>query len=182
MGMKSIAKGYAPSIRSKIGIEKDRIKYIAKNTPLTYMQVVSRINDMLVYIQDEIMFLMNIWIEQHVPKRTGQLQHVLKESLKQSSIKWGMLKIILGTRLDYADAVNQMSAATVRHFGQMGYGNYGMFAYQGKRPLMDPHAAGYFFDALLGYLQEITQSILSKAIAQFFSGSGAVNKYLRREI
>lgn len=182
MGMKTIPKGYASAIRSKIGIEKEQIKYIAKNIPLTYMQVVSRINDMLHFILDELKFYMEIWINSKVPKRTGQLRYKLIKSMEQSKVKYGMLKFILGTRIDYAAEVNKMRAATVRHFGELGYGDYGMFAYKGKRPLIDPEAAGYYFDELLKYINEQSRTILTKAIAQYFSGSGGINPYVRKMI
>lgn len=182
MGMKPIPKGYAPAIRSKIGLEKEQIKYLARNTPLTYMQVVSRINEMLKYILKELKFYVDMWIKRFVPKRTGQLQHLLIKSMDQSSVKWGMLKLILGTRINYADQVNQMTASMVRHFGQLGYGNYGIFAYKGKRPLNDPEAAGHFFDALLSFIQERAHTIISQAINQFFSGSGTLNKYVKSKV
>jgi hypothetical protein len=174
-----------PSSRLNIGLEKDELRYLARTTSLNYMQVVSRVNEMLHYILNEVLFILRIWINTYVPKRTGQLRDKLLNSLEQSEVKWGMLKIIVGTRIDYAQKVSDFGTGNVRHVatwyehsGKKAYAYY--YGYHGPIFLNDPFAIGNWIEEMENFIKERAQRILCDAQNLFFgAGSGTLGKYVR---
>ena len=169
-----------PSTKVKIGLPVSEIKYLAKNTPLTYDQVLNRLHDMLLYVLDELIFELEIWINRFVPKRTGQLRDNLLKNLESSDVKTGLLRVILGTDILYAEDVNEMSTMQVRHSGELGYAYY--YGEHGKIILNDPEAIGNFWDELLKYAKERAMVILQRAIDEYFKGTGSLMKSVRGKL
>jgi len=169
-----------PSTKIKIGLPVIQIKFLAKSNELSYDEVLDTINDMLLYVLDELIHELEIWIKTKVPKRTGQLRDSLIANLHSSYVKLGLMRIILGTNLDYAEAVNEMSTQTVRHSGELGYAYY--YGEHGKIILNDPQAIGGFFDALLSYAKERCMFILQRAIDEYFAGTGKLMRMIRGRV
>lgn len=97
------------------------------------------------------------WIDKYVPKRTGQLRDNLHRHLDSSRYfanKY-LIKIRIGTNIDYATYVNDMTTRQVRHHGEIGTAYY--YGYYGQIILDDPNAVGHFFDQLVDYLKKRLQ-------------------------
>lgn len=167
----------APSTQIKVGIPTLEIKFLAKQNVLTHSQVMDTIQDMLMYVLDELILELETWINSKVPKRTGQLRDSLIDNLHSSTVKIGLMEIILGTLLPYAEDVAAMTTTQVRHSGEDGsayyYGNYG------KIILDDPDAIGNFWVELLNYSRERTMSVLDRAISEYFKGHGKLIKSIK---
>jgi len=166
--------------RTKVGFPVVKIKYIAKGNKLTYIEVLALLHNMLLYVLDELMIELRIWINTKVPKRTGQLRDSLLKNLESSNVKKGLMRIVLGTHLDYAPDVAEMSTAQVRHSGEVGYAYY--WGASGRLILDDPEAIGNFWDVLIAYAKERTKTILARAINEYFAGTGTLIKTVRGEI
>jgi len=170
----------APSTKIKIGLPVIEIKYIAKSTEMTYDKVLSTINDMLLYVLDELLLELERWINKFVPKRTGQLRDSLIANLYSSRVKNGLMRVILGTSLDYAEDVAEMSTRQVRHFGEEGYAYY--YSESGPIILDDPQAIGNFWEELLKYAKEKCMNILQRAIDEYFKGTGKLMRMVRGKL
>ena len=166
-----------PSTKIKVGLPTLQIKYLAKSTEMSFDEILGMINDMLMYVLDELIRELEIWIKSKVPKRTGQLRDSLIANLHSSRVKLGLMRIILGTNLDYAEDVNEMSTRIVRHSGEPAYAYY--YGHYGKITLNDPQAIGGFFDALLKFAKERTMFILQRAIDEYFKGTGKLMRMVR---
>lgn len=169
-----------PSTKIKIGLPVIEIKYLAKQNAISYDEVLSTIHDMLLYVLDELIVELEIWINKFVPKRTGQLRESLIANLHSSSVKMGLMRIILGTHLSYAEDVSDMSTMQVRHSGEKGYAYY--YGESGPIILDDPQAIGDFWEELIKYAQERTMNILQRAIDEYFKGTGQLMKSVRGKI
>ena len=152
-----------PSTKIKIGIPTLQIKYLAKENALTYDEVMTLIHDMLLYVLDELILELEIWINSKVPMDTGRLRNDLLFSLKSSSVKLGLMRIILGSNLSYAEDVDEYTTMQVRHD-------------------KDPEAIGNFWDELMKYAQERTMFILQRAIDEYFKGTGKLMKMVRGKL
>ncbi len=170
----------SPSTKIKVGLPVLEIKYLAKQNAVTYQEVLTLIHDMLLYVLDELIFELEIWIKNKVPKRTGQLRQSLLDNLHSSFVKLGLMRIILGTHLEYAEDVAAMSTMQVRHSGEPGYAYY--YGHHGKIMLEDPQAIGNFWDELLKYAQERTMFILQRAIDEYFKGTGKLMRQVRGRV
>ena len=150
------------SLRSttKIGIKKAAIKYIAgRDKDLTYEDVLQLITDILNEIHSSVLEDMEDWINEKVPKRTGQLRDNLIQNIQSSRVRQGVLRIIIATSIDYASDVNEMSTSQVRHggthkehSGKTAYAYY--YGHYGRIYLLDPGALGGFFDKLVEFAKE----------------------------
>ena len=146
-----------PKVKAKVGVTKSQIKYIAgRRDDLTYDQVFAIIQKILEEVLEITLRNLEFWIEERVPKRTGQLQKNLLLNLKSSRVRNGILRLIIGTAINYAEEVNQMSSAQVRHHGtwkehsgKWAYAYYG--GHYGKIFLDDPKAEGNFFEKLVAF-------------------------------
>jgi len=163
--------------RTKTGLTVIKIKYLAKGTTLTFDEVAALLHNMFLYVLDELLFELRIWIKTKVPKRTGQLRDNLLKNLKSSNVKKGLMRLVLGTNIDYAPEVAEMSTSQVRHSGEIGYAYY--YGESGKITLNDPQAIGDFWNELMDYAQERTMSILKRAIDEYFAGTGKLMKAVR---
>lgn len=163
--------------RTKIGLPVIKIKYLAKNTELEFEEILALFHNMLLYVLDELSFELRIWIKSKVPKRTGQLRDNLLKQLESSNVKKGLMRIVLGTNIDYAPKVAEMTTAQVRHSGEKGYAYY--YGEHGIIMLDDPEAIGNFWEELMDYARERTTVILQRAINEYFAGTGKLMKAVR---
>ncbi len=170
----------SPSTKSKVGLSVVEIKFLAKGNKLTYNEVLTLIHDMLLYVLSELIFELEIWIKNKVPKRTGQLRDSLLETLHTSDVVSGELNLKLGTMLFYAEDVAAMSTMQVRHSGEASYAYY--YGHRGKIMLEDPQAIGNFWDELQRYSKERLMNILQRAIDEYFKGTGKLMREVRGRV
>lgn len=166
--------------REKTGLPVVKIKYVARGNKLDFKEVLALIHNMLLYVLDELMVELRIWINTKVPRRTGQLRDNLLRNLESSNVKKGLMRLVLGTNIDYAPDVAEMSTAQVRHSGEIGYAYY--YGKSGRMILYDPEAIGDWWNELIKYAKERTMSILARAINEYFAGTGTLIKSVRGEI
>jgi hypothetical protein len=164
------------SEKVKIGLTKDQIQYIVRNSTYTYQEILDIIQAILKDTLAGVIKDLEQWIDKGVPKRTGQLRHFLKEWLHGSNVTKGILRIILKTNLEYAAAVNQMSASQVRHHGEVGYVYYdNIFGKRGKIILSDPSAEGNFFDKLYEFAkQRVAVNLVQAKNSNLGTGKGTL--------
>ena len=163
--------------RVSTGLPVIKIKYIAKNTEVDYADIVILLHNMFLYVLNELQFELRIWINTKVPKRTGQLRDNLLKHLESSKVKKGLMKLVLGTDIQYAPDVADYSTRQVRHSGEKGYAYY--YGESGPIILDDPQAIGDFWNELLKYAKERTMSIMHRAIGEYFRGTGKLMKSVR---
>jgi len=167
----------------KISVPKARISYMAKHTKYSYEGVVQLISTILEKTLELTLTELAGWINEFVPKRTGQLRDNLLRNIQSSRVKGGILRIIIATSIDYAQKVDEMTTAQVRHANQVRenyvayttkkgkqyhpyatayyYGNYGHIT------LNDPAAIGGFFGALVEYAKERALFNLAKILYEY---------------
>jgi len=132
--------------------------------------VVFIIRNILKELKETLFTELEVWINEKVPKRTGQLRQDLIDQLKESHIIEHTLHIILGTTIDYAEQVNAMNTAQVRHTGQIGYVYYWNPAgIRGRVILDDPRAIGNFWTHLLEFAKERAFINVAKIKAKYAS-------------
>jgi len=163
-----------PSTKQKIGIEKGKIKYIAKQRNLTYDQVLTLIRNILQETLNNTIEDLEKWIKKKVPKRTGQLRDSLIKNLHSSRVVKGIARLIMGTNIDYAEDVNEYSTQQVRHQGEVGYAYY--YGHYGKIMLYDPEAIGHFWDFMRVYARTRILYNLKKAKEKYIGTKGTVLK------
>ena len=129
---------------------------------ITYPAAVAVLDMILTYALKLTIAHLYEWIDEKVPKRTGQLRDSLKINLKTSTVKNKLLKLYFGTHLDYAGFVNDMTTSQVAHDGEVGYAYY--YGHYGKIILDDPNAIGGFFDAMIEEARLTLQLMIPYAI------------------
>lgn len=149
-----------PSTKIKVGLPVIEIKYLAKQNEMDYEEVLKTIHEMLLYVLDELIPEIEEWINDYVPMDTGRLRQSLIRELKTSSVKKGLMRIILGTFLSYAEDVAEYSTMQVRHD-------------------KDPEAIGNFWEELQKFAKERCMSILQRAIDEYFKGTGKLMRMVR---
>lgn len=159
----------SPKTQFKIQVNKKYITYIAGNRNITAEEVKQTISDILSETLNITLTELEEWINKYVPKRTGQLRESLIRNLHSSRVKGMILRLILGTSLDYAEEVNEMSTAQVAHSGEKGYAYY--YGNYGPIILNDPEAIGNFWDELLDFAKRRILINLTKAKYNALSGS-----------
>ena len=162
-----------------MGLSDTEIKYIAGSYELTYDEVLDQVQELLKDILQNTTIELIEWIKKKVPKRTGQLRHSLIANLESSRVQKGLMRIILGTNIDYAKFVTDMSTSQVAHSGEVGYAYY--YGNYGRITLNDPEAIGHFFRELIFYAKERTQLNLAKAKAKYF-GYGSYSTKIKKAI
>jgi len=158
---------------TKIGIKKAAIKYIAgTRDDLSYNDVLEIINKILNEVHSSVLADMEEWIEDKVPKRTGQLRDNLIQNIQSSRVRNGVLRIIIATSIDYAKKVNEMSTKQVmhggthkEHSGKWAYAYY--YGHYGRIFLLDPGAIGGFFDKLVEFAKERALFHLARLAQQY---------------
>ena len=144
-----------PGTKSKVTVPKAQITYMAKNSIYTYEQMVTLIHIILADVLKSTIADLIVWIGNKVPKRTGQLRRDLVEWLAGSNIKKGVLRLIMGTYIPYAEDVAQMTQSQVRHHGEVGYVYYpNKMGIRGRVILNDPRAVGFFWDKMIKFAKE----------------------------
>lgn len=166
--------------RTKIGFPDIKIKFLAKKTQVDFSEILALLHNMLLYVLEELIFELKIWINTKVPKRTGQLRDNLLKHLESSNVKKGLMRLVLGTDIKYAPDVADMATRQVRHSGEKGYAYY--YGHHGKINLDDPQAIGDFWEELMEHAQERTMFILQRAIDEYFKGTGKLMKSVRGAI
>jgi len=144
-----------PGTKVKVDVPKAQITYMVKNSKYSYDQIVVLIQNILQDVLDDTKKELEIWIDSKVPKRTGQLRQMLKLWMGGSNITAGILRLVLGTNLPYAEDVDQFTTPQVRHHGEIGYVYYpNIFRIRGKVILEDPQAIGGFWDKMIEFAKE----------------------------
>lgn len=165
-----------PKTRLKVGVNKAQIKYIAGRVDnLSYEDVKDIIENLLREVLNLTLGNIELWIEERVPKRTGQLQENLLRHLKSSRVSRGILRIVIGTAINYAADVNEMTTAMVRHHGtwrehsgKKAYAYY--YGHPGNPPVVfldDPKAEGQFFEKLLTFAYDRVLINLARTAAKY---------------
>jgi hypothetical protein len=131
---------------AEINITEPKIHYLIGATKLDYQGVMFLVDDIMTKTLEYTITDIEEWISIYVAKRTGQLQDSLIRFLKTSAWVNNKLKLILGTDLEYAQYVNNMSSNQVRHSGEIGKAYY--YGFFGDVLLDDPMAQGGFWGLL----------------------------------
>ena len=161
----------------KLGVTKSDIKYIiGQQTDLEHNQVKDLIIDILEQTLDLTIADLEEWIDSKVAKRTGKLRDDLKLELNSSFVRDTLLSLKLGTHIEYAKFVAEMSTAMVRHSGEVGTAYYG--GVSGDIMLNDPQAIGNFFVKLIKFAKERLEINFAKAKAMYLGGAGKAGKLI----
>lgn len=162
-----------------VTISKANISRLARQSEMTSKQFILLIKSVLNETLQLTLADLRLWILKKVPKRTGQLRFTLLKKLESSKVRNETLIFIIGTGLNYAREVNQMSTSQVRHSSHKEHSGQWAYAYYythkrrgpkvGKRRgrigkkykgssnyrifLYDPEAIGGFWGAMLKYLE-----------------------------
>jgi hypothetical protein len=177
-----------PKQRARVEVPTAQIHYMVKNSKYTYTQIVQLIDNILKDVLDTTIADTEFWIDHRVPKRTGQLRHMLKLWLNGSNFGQGLLTIVLGTNLAYAEKVNEMSTAQVRHVNDYGYVYYpNIFGINSKtKPrgqkkilLHDPRAVGFFFDKMIDFVKHRLDINLIRAKNKHLGSTVKINRTIR---
>jgi hypothetical protein len=173
-----------------IKTNQDRIKRIAGNIGISPRDFLSTIKLILDETLDKTIKDLKEWIYKYVPKRTGQLRDNLIKHIETSQyLSKGLLEIIIGTDLDYAQRVSQMSTRQVRHSSWFEHAQRGKrpkkykrkkklkpkrayayyYGHHGRIFLNDPDAIGNFWNKLILFLQKRSLVNLNVA-AQYYLG------------
>ncbi|MFX1371336.1 MAG: HK97 gp10 family phage protein [Promethearchaeota archaeon] len=139
-------------------LSKAEISYIVRGNKFTYEQVKQNIQKFLRAVLKEMIFLLEQWIKQKVPKDTGNLRNDLLQKLHTSYIQNEILRLVLATDVDYAIYVNNMPTMRVRHSGER----------RGRKILDDPNAVGYFFDKMVEFAKERMMTVLAREKENYF--------------
>ena len=162
-----------------VTISKANITRLSKELQITSKQFILLIKSVLNETLQKTLADLREWIMHKVPKRTGQLRFSLLKKLESSKVRNETLVFIIGTQLNYARKVNQMSTSEVAHSSHKEHSGQWAYAYYyshrrrgpkvgqrrakiGKRYrgssnyrifLYDPDAIGNFWGAMLKYLE-----------------------------
>ena len=158
------------TIEKGLGIPE--LQYLAKSNLVSYPILLQIFDDMLLYIKDEVIFELTMWINLKVPKRTGQLRDTLIDTLNTSTAGTGELKIELGSFVEYASDVDIMRTFKVRHFNEWGTAYY--YGHSGRILLNDPFAVGEFWERLQVHAHERLSFITQRASDEYFGGQGYI--------
>ena len=158
--------------RARVELRTDYIQYVMGNRKLKYEQVKTLIQGALDEALETTIVETEIWIDVHVADRTGALIKSLLRFLAKSrpppsamgDLKGIRLILGVGAEIRYAQYVNKMTTAQVRHMGTP-------FEHSGKRAyvkgvpvyLDDPRAIGFFFDKMVDFAKERLVINLAKA-------------------
>ena len=152
-----------PGTKTRVTVPKAQISYMVKNSKYSKVQLELLIHQVLQLVLDTTKRELIVFIDNIVPKRTGQLREMLKIWLNGSWVGQGIMELIMGTNLDYAEDVNEMTTSQVRHVNEWGYVYYpnikGISSKSRPRGskkilLNDPRAQGAFWDKMLKFAKE----------------------------
>ena len=112
-----------------VTISKANVNRLAKQGQMTSRQFVILIKAVLNETLQRTLEDIRLWILKYVPKRTGQLRFTLLKKLESSKVRRETLVFIIGSNLDYARSVNQMSTSQVRHNSHKEHSGEWAYAY-----------------------------------------------------
>jgi len=152
------------------GLES-KIKYVAGKSRFTYEQILAYIQGIMNETLELTIKEVEVWIDEFVPKRSGDLRESLKKFLNKSKPppttvgELRNVRLILGAGADvkYAKYVIEMTDAMVQHEATW-FEHSGKRAYsKGERVLLDdPNARGKFFEMMGPYGIERLRMNLTK--------------------
>lgn len=161
-----------PKTQITVSISKGRVGKIKTGLRKASAALVQAIfHDVLISVKKDL----RDWIRLYVPRRTGQLQHNLLYNLDKSKITRSILKFIAGSTIRYADRVNNMSSAQVKHYssrehsGKLAYAYY--YGYRGRIFLNDPMAVGSFFGKLIDYMRRRVDYHITIALRRYIGAT-----------
>jgi len=161
-----------PRTKARVKVTEDYIKYVIGKKELEFEEVKSLIQGALDEALEETIMESEIWIDNHVAKRSGDLIESLKKFLNRSrpppstagELRGIRLILGVGADIDYAKYVNEMTKTKVRHVSTW-LEHSGKKAYSKGKPVFldDPRAEGFFFDKMVEFAKERLETNLSKA-------------------
>ena len=161
-----------PGAKVKVAVPKAQISYMAKNSKYSAVQIKIMIQQILDLVLNTTKAELKIYINNIVPKRTGQLRAKLIEWLNGSNVYKGIMRLVMGTNLPYAEDVNEFTTSQVRHNNEVGYVYYpNIFGIRGKVILNDPRAQGRFWDKMLDFAKERVDINLIRAKNQILGNA-----------
>jgi hypothetical protein len=180
-----------PGTKVKVKVPKAQISYMVKNSKYSYAELKVMIQQILELVLNTTKAELKIFINNIVPKRTGTLRQSLLNWLEGSWAGEGMMELVMGSNIEYAEDVNEMTTSQVRHVNDWGYVYYpNWFGMSSKsRPrghkkflLNDPRAQGHFWDKLLEFAKErvdinlirAKNQVLGNAVKRAKTGAFAV--------
>ena len=166
----------APKNAAEINFNKEKITYAAGQIQnLSKTQIEQLVQTILETTLQLVVADVKKWIQIYVPKRTGQLQDNLLANFQSSYIQNGrILKLKLGTNIDYAQFVNKMPAAMVQHAGDLAYAYY--YGVHGKIILNDQMAQGHYHGIMLMYARDRLRFHLKDTKATILGSVGVAAK------
>ena len=173
--------------RFRIPLRAADIEYLVGNSSYTYDEVKELITKMLNDVLETTLLNIEEWIDYKVPKRTGQLRDNLKKHIRSSRVSGNIMRIIMGTSIEYAQKVNEMTTGQVRHVNT-NKENSGAYAYAyyygnyGRIHLNDPRAIGHFWDELIEFTKERIMINLTKEKYKLVSDSKFTTRNLTRVV
>ena len=150
-------------------------------------EVKALIQDALNEALIETIFEVEIWIDIHIPKRSGDLIENIKKFLRKSipppstigELRGVRLVLGAGADVKYAMYVNKMTSSMVRHLGTWRE-HSGALAYSKGSPvyLDDPRAVGFFFDKMVDFAVERLNINLDKVKYKLQSSTSLTSRDL----
>ena len=160
-----------PRTRAKVAVPEVDIKYILGHSKFTFEQVNAFIQKILNETLDLTVKETEEWIDEFVPKRSGDLIESLKKFLNKSKpptstageIRGVRLILGVGAEVPYAKYVMDFTDEQVQHANTWRE-HSGKKAYSKGQPVLmnDPEARGMFFEMLLIYAVERLRTNLTK--------------------
>lgn len=160
-----------PRTRAWIKFKDFDIKYIIGKNKLLFEEALEFIQTIINETLELTIKETEEWIDEFVPKRSGDLRKDLKEFLAKSrpppstkgELRNGRLILGAGANVKYARHVTEMSAEQVQHSGTW-FEHSGKRAYSKGKPvyLDDPHAVSNYHDKMVAYAIERLRINLSK--------------------
>lgn len=166
-----VAVSVVPRTKARVEVSDFDIEYILGNSSYTYDQVCAFVQTILNETLELTIKETEEWIDEFVPKRSGDLIESLKHFLGRSRpppIAAGEIRgirLILGSGADvkYAKYVIKMSDEQVQHNATW-YEHSGKKAYSKGKPVFldDPHAIGAYHEKMIEYAKERLKTNLTK--------------------
>jgi hypothetical protein len=148
---------FDPRPIAEVKVTISRIKAVAKGQDVTRSEAESEIEKILeralmLTLQDGHDF-----IDTYVPCRTGKLRASLHRQLDNSYVYGTILKLIMGSSINYVPFVDAMSNSHLQHFGNS-------VRYNGQDiELYDPQAQKHFMGYLIMKLRQKLRQHLQEA-------------------
>jgi len=123
-----------------------KIDYLINNLHMEHAEVLELLTQIMEKTIQYTVPEIEQWIKEYVPKRTGQLQNSLLDSINMTEWTGQQLRLILFTDVEYATELNNRKDIQIQHNNEIGSAYY--YGHYGKLILNDPKAQ-YGFMGLL---------------------------------